>query len=363
MIKRLLYTVATVIVIAICWLGNMQHKDVLNIYGWYGIFPSKIMQQFEKEYKVKIVFDFFDNNNVLETNLLSGTSGYDIVFPSFIPYGSRQVSINAFDKIDYKQIPNIKNIEGDITEQFKNNQGDLEYLLPIFWGTMGIVYNKDIAQTQVTYNDLFDPEFMTKIASYGISFPEEYIDILPQVAAFLNKSIKNPIEDCITVFSPIRKYIKKFNSSTVIYDLLSDEICLAICSSDHAWKAMNAAKHINKQIEYSLPQGMTTLWIDCIAIPKKAKHKDIAYKFINFILKPEIAAEIMNYSGILMNVPSARQYVDEDLKANHKIYPTQGIDKFIMGQPILNDQARQYDKAATKAWTQVKLNKLGEQND
>ncbi len=347
-------------------LFKNQYKpsnNVVNVYGWYGLLPKSVLEQFEKEYNIKVRFDAYDNNDVLEAKLLSGNNGYDIVFPSFIPYASRQVTMGAFEKINYKLIPNIKNTYGAISDNFKKYGGNTDYIIPVLWGTIGIVYNKDIINKlfpdlkTLTYRELMSEEYMRAFSKHGVSFPEEYIDILPQIQTLIDDY--SDFNSIINIISPVRKYITKFNSATVIYDILSEESCIAICSSDYAFKIISTAYDLNKHIEFSIPKGSTVLWIDCMAIPKTAPHKENAHKFINFLLQPKIAAEITNYSGILVNVPESREYVDEAIKENTNIFPKDEelISTFILGRAIRSENDIKYDREANKLWAKIKLNK------
>ncbi len=363
-IKNVLLSVFISFFILILFLNQYNPtNNVVNVYGWYGLLPKSILEQFEKEYGIKVRFDAYDNNDVLEAKLLSGSHGYDVVFPSFIPYASRQITIGAFEKINYKLIPNIKNTYGAITENFKKYKGNTDYVIPILWGTIGIVYNKDTINKifpnlkTLTYRELMSEAYMKEFSKYGVSFPEEYIDILPQIQTLIDDySDFNPI---INILAPIRKYVTKFNSATVIYDILSEESCIAICSSDYAFKIISTASKLNKNIEFSIPKGSTVLWIDCMAVPKTAPHKENAHKFINFILQPEIAAEITNYSGILVNVSDARKYVDDAIKENTNIFPNDNelIRTFILGRAIRSENDVKYDREANKVWAKIKLNK------
>lgn len=353
---------------------NFNNKEnVVNIYGWYGIFPHEIIEEFEKETSIKVVYDSFDNNNILEAKLLSGSSGYDLVFPSFIPYASRETLMNVFAKIDYDLVPNVTNIKGSLTQKFINAGGKIEYILPIFWGTMGIVYNADIISTEfplyknITYNELFDPNFVRKIFKYGISLPEEYIDLFPQAKAYIlmhDTELRSTVKSCsmlkddivVPLLASIRKYVTKFNSTTIMFDLLAEEVCLAICSSDQAFKIINSARSIGKNIQYSITKNMTPAWIDCVAIPVTAPHKANAHKFINFILRPEVALKITNYSGILMNIPQNYTKIDEDMREIPNIIPSaEEIDTFILGLPTTCEADIEKERHATTLWSKLKV--------
>ncbi|MBQ3946021.1 MAG: spermidine/putrescine ABC transporter substrate-binding protein PotF, partial [Alphaproteobacteria bacterium] len=161
-------------------------QETVNVYGWYGIIGNEILKDFEKETGIKVIYDVYDNNDTLEAKLLATNSGYDVVFPSFIPYAARQCAMGIYAKLNEDLIPNLKNIQGAITEKFKIAGGDITRLVPMFWGTIGIAYDEEAVRTifpeakEVTYDMLLKPENIKKLSQYGVSFPEEYIDIFPQ---------------------------------------------------------------------------------------------------------------------------------------------------------------------------------------
>ena len=355
----------------ICILGmHKSKKDTVNVYGWYGIISNEILKDFEKETGIKVIYDVYDNNDTLEAKLLATNSGYDVVFPSFIPYAARQCALGVYSKLNNNLIPNLKNIHGQITEKFKKAGGDITKMIPMFWGTIGIVYDEKAIQTifpeskEVTYDLLLKPENVEKLSKYGVSFPEEYIDIFPQIAVFLNLmdegSIKTPakINEYVKHFKTVRKYIKKFSSTTLIKDLLSGEVVVAIGCSDNAWRAIKSAKKVNKKIKYALPRGYATLWIDCIGMPEKAPHKKNAHKFINYLLRPEIAAKLTNNTGILVNIPDAHKYFDKEFVADTQVCPQDErmLSEMIMGTPSRNADEVRMDKMATRAWSQIRMN-------
>lgn len=347
-------------------------KDTVNVYGWYGIINNEVLKDFEKETGIKVVYDVYDNNDTLEAKLLATNSGYDVVFPSFIPYAARQCAMGAYSKLDYKAIPNLKNIEGKITTKFKQSGGNTDYLVPIFWGTIGISYDAGVIKRlfpkleKVSYDLIFEPENLQKISRFGVSFPEEYIDIFPQTAVFLHvmdeMSVKSPkkILAYMKHFRSIRQYIKKFSSNTMISDLLSGEVAVAIGPSDNAWRARRSAKNVGKDIKYVLPEGYRVLWIDCVAIPAKAPHKANAHKFLNYLLKPEVAAKITNFSGMLLNVPASKKLCRSDIVDDDQICPSNEsvLSEFIMGSPSKSSEDARNDKLATRAWSQIRMNEF-----
>ncbi|MBQ9335293.1 MAG: extracellular solute-binding protein [Alphaproteobacteria bacterium] len=360
------------ILCAICILSlDRASKETVNVYSWYGIIGNEILKDFEKETGIKVVYDVYDNNDTLEAKLLATNSGYDVVFPSFIPYAARQCAMGAYTKLDKTLIPNLKNIDGKITEKFKQTGGDTTRLIPMFWGTIGIAYDFDaimkiFPNQKISYDLLLNPDNISKLARHGVSFPEEYIDIFPQTEAFLNlrdgRTFKSreKINKYIKHFTLVRSYIKKFSSTTLIRDLLSGEVIAAIGCSDNAWRAIQSAKDVGKKVKYVVPNGYGVLWIDCIGIPEKAPHKQNAHKFVNYLMRPEIAAKLTNKTGILVNIPKAQKYFDRGFINDKEICPTE--DKVIagmtLGTPSKDDEDRRNDKRATRAWSQIRMNNL-----
>ena len=357
--------------VLMCFLGiEKSPKETVNVYGWYGIISNEILKDFEKETGIKVIYDVYDNNDTLEAKLLATNSGYDVVFPSFIPYAARQCAMGVYAKLDNNLIPNLRNIQCEITEKFKTAGGDITSLVPMFWGTIGIAYDEEAIKTifpeakEVTYDMLLKPENIKKLSKYGVSFPEEHIDIFPQTAVFLNliddNSIKTAkkIREYVKHFKKVRKYIKKFSSTTLIKDLLSGEVVVAIGCSDNAWRAIKSAKKLNKKLKYVIPRGYTTLWIDCMGIPAKAPHKENAHKFVNYLLRPEVAAKLTNNTGILVNIPEANKYFEKEFVDNTQICPRdkEMISGMIMGHPSRNAEDIKTDKMATRAWSQIRMN-------
>ena len=348
---------------------RMPHKETVNVYGWYGIIPKDILRKFEEETGIRVIYDVYDSNETLETKLLTNNSGYDVVFPSYTPYGARQCVMGAYTKLDYHLIPNIQNIAGALTEKYTDAGGDQTVLVPIFWGTIGIAYNaKEISKifpgTEMSYELLLNEEHIRKLSRYGVSFPEEYIDIFPQTAVFLNimdnKSFRAPekIQKYMEHFKSIRKYIKKFSSQTLIKDLQSGEVVVAIGCSDNAWRAIKSAKKVGHDIRYVVPERYGVLWIDCVGIPKSAPHKRNAHAFINYLLRPDVSAQITNTTGILVNIPKARKYFCDKIKSTKYICPREGneISNLFFNAPCRNANESRYERIATRAWSKIRSN-------
>ena len=146
----------------------------------------------------------------------------------------------------------------------------------------------------------------------------------------------------------------------MISDLISGEVAIAIGSSDNAWRAGKAAKNVGKDIRYVIPKDTGVLWIDCVAIPAKAPHKNNAHKFLNYLLRPEVAAKITNYSGILVNIPQSRKAFNKEIISDEQVCPSNDevLSNLIMGTPSKNSEDAKNDKLATRVWSQIRMNKF-----
>ncbi|MDR1476276.1 MAG: extracellular solute-binding protein [Holosporales bacterium] len=364
-----LFVLCPVFIFTLNWIRiHWISENVVHVYGWYGIIPRTIISKFKEETGIDIVYDIFDNNDILEAKLLAKSSGYDVVFPSFIPYAARQLAMGAYQKFDLNLLPNLRNIDGILTEKFEQNGGNRNYLVPLFWGTIGIAYEKNVIAkilpgVEIDYNTLFAPKKLKKLFHYGVSFPDEYVDIFPQIKAHLYKDAKK--EDLVSdvyeycrYLSRIRPFITKFSSSTITADLLSGDACIAIGSSDTSWRAMKIAKEVNKEIVYVIPKEGGILWLDCIGIPQNAPHKENAHKLINFLLRPEIAAQITNHSGILVNVSNARDFIKKEIIDEDQVYPTDPnvLVRLKLGHSSKNTEEMKYEKVAAREWARFKMN-------
>ncbi|MDR0695814.1 MAG: extracellular solute-binding protein [Holosporales bacterium] len=343
-------------------------QNIVYVYGWHGVITKEVMEGFRKETGIKVVYDVYDNNCTLEAKLLATNCEYDVVFPSFIPFAARQCSMGVFSKLNKSWLPNLKNISGQITEKYIAAGGDIEQILPIFWGTIGIAYDVDKvaavlpAENIDSYEVLFDADKAKKLSRYGISFPEEHADIFPQMRAIsglpVTETTKSQYRAIEERFRPIRQYIKKFSSNS--YDLITGEVCLFVGSSDNAWRAQKMAKAIKKKIRYTVPMYAGNIWIDCAGIPQKSTHKRNAHIFLNYLLRSDVAAKLTNQTGIIANVRGMEQFLNPEITSDPEIYQTDTriIDKLVFGNLVQSEHDMQNERLAMRTWAKIKKNAI-----
>ncbi|MFT6977946.1 MAG: putrescine transport system substrate-binding protein [Shewanella psychromarinicola] len=341
----------------------IQAEEVVKMYNWSDYIAEDTLANFEKETGIRVIYDVFDSNEVLEAKLLSGHSGYDIVVPSN-HFLAKQVKAGAFQKLDRAKLTNYANLKPDLMKQLQKADPDNEHAIPYLWGTNGIGYNIDkvkaVLGEDAPFDSLeliFNPKYAEKIGSCGFSMLDSADDMLPQALIYLglDPNSKNPADyqKAAEVLEKVRPYITYFHSSRYISDLANGDICVAFGFSGDVFQAAARADEAGNgnKIGYSIPKEGANLWFDMLAIPQDATNVDNAHKLINYLLRPEVIAPISNYVAYANpNVP-AQALVDEAIRNDPAIYPPQSvIDKLYIGdiRPL------KIQRVVTRAWTKVK---------
>jgi len=267
--------------------------NYVNVYCWYGLIDAETIREFENETGITVRLDAYDNNEVLEAKLLASNSGFDVVFPSATPYVAWQIQAGVYQKLDKNLIPNIGGLDPVVVRWMRAVDKDLVYSIPYFWGTIGIIYNKDVLR-EVFPNGfvqnlslLFDPTNLKKLKKYGISLLEEGVDVIPFALMYLGENPNSASSEDIDVAArhlmKMRPYIKRFTSSRVVNDIVLGDTAIALVWSGEAQEAIRDAKEQGKNIEYFIPPEGSIAWIDAMAIPRGAPHPKNAHAFINFL--------------------------------------------------------------------------------
>ncbi|MCL1141966.1 polyamine ABC transporter substrate-binding protein [Shewanella gaetbuli] len=342
---------------------SLHAQEVVKMYNWSDYIAEDTLANFEKETGIRVIYDVFDSNEVLEAKLLSGRSGYDIVVPSN-HFLAKQIKAGAFQKLDRSKLTNYANLKHDLMKQLQNADPGNEHSVPYLWGTNGIGYNidkvKEVIGEDAPFDSLeliFNPKYAEKIASCGFSLLDSADDMLPQALIYLglDPNSKNPAdyEKAAEVLTKIRPYVTYFHSSRYISDLANGDICVAFGFSGDVFQAAARADEAGngQKIGYSIPKEGANLWFDMLAIPQDATNVENAHKFINYLLRPDVIAPITNYVAYANpNVP-AQELVEESIKNDPAIYPTQDvIDNLYIG----DIRPMKIQRVVTRAWTKVK---------
>ena len=336
---------------------SIQAKEELFIYNWSDYIAEDTISNFEDEFGIDVTYDVFDSNEVLEAKLLSGGSGYDIVVPSG-SFLENQIKAGVFQKLDKSKLSNINNLDPEILKKIEAHDPGGQYSINYMYGTTGVGYNVDkIDEDEVSsWSVLFDPAIAAKYADCGISIldaPTEVMEIaLKYIGKDPNTENEADYEEALEMLKQIRPYIRYFDSSQYIDDLANGEICLAMgWSGDVFLAADDAADDV--EAWYSIPSEGTVIWFDMMAIPSDAKNVENAHKFINYILRPEVAASITNYVWYSNPNKAANELVDPEIFEDPAIYP----DKATLGM-LFADTADSPKKAklSTRYFNKFKSN-------
>ena len=351
--------------------NHRQEKDIVNIYDWFGVLSPDILHQFEQETGIRVQLDVYDHNEVLETKLLAGRSGYDLVFPTAFPYVPRQIEMGVYQKIDFSLLDQWKNINPWVMKHMQIVCPQEGYALPYYWGTIGFVYDEEVLPKIIpdikdldSWALLFDPAIVSRLSQKGVSLLGEPVDIFPIAALFLGLDSKQYTQDdvfnrLVEHIKGIRPSIRRFAAGRFINDILMGDICIAQAWSGEASKLVREAQSIGRKLRYVIPKEGTLLWIDCMAIPYDAPHPRNAHKFINFLLRPDISASITNRTMLATVKEDARPLLDPDIRNHPTMFPTKEQFSKLISIPVLSGKKREvFERKLVQVWREIKLSQI-----
>ncbi|KZL02137.1 Putrescine-binding periplasmic protein precursor [Pseudovibrio sp. Ad5] len=359
--SRLTGTMATAIMVA-CAASVAHAKGTINVYNWSDYIDESVLKDFEAETGIKVNYDVFDSNEVLETKLLAGTTGYDVVVPtgSFL---SRQIQAGVFQKLDKDALPNLKNMWSLVSERTSIYDPGNAYSINYMWGTTGIGYNVEAAAKRLdgkpvdSWEIIFNPEILAKFQDCGIHMLDAPTELIP---AALNHLGLNPdshnkadIEKAAALLKTIRPYVQKFHSSEYINALANGDICLAIGWSGDVFQARDRAAEADNgvTINYIIPKEGALMWFDQMAIPTDAANSKEAHMFLDYIMRPDVIAKASNYVVYANGNKASHEHLDQEVLEDSAVYPDEAtMEKLYVTTPY----APKIQRIVTRAWTAVK---------
>jgi putrescine transport system substrate-binding protein len=355
--------------LTLCLLGAMaggaQASDkVLRVYNWSDYIAPDTLKKFEAETGIHVTYDVFDSNETLEARLLAGKSGYDIVVPSN-SFLAKQIKAGVYQPLDKSKLTNWKNLNPVLLKNAAASDPDNAHAFPYMWGSIGIGYNPEKVRQALgtdaplnSWDLLFNPENAAKLKACGISFLDSPTEMLPAALHYLgfavNSQDKQQIAQAQEVFMKIRPSVAYFHSSKYISDLANGNICVAVGYSGDVLQARARAEEANNgvKIDYSIPKEGAGSFYDMVAIPRDASNVDNAYAFMNFLMRPDIIAEVTNSIGYSNANAAATPLVDEAIRNDPASYPPQEVLATLYAIP---DQPIPVQRLMTRGWTKVKL--------
>jgi putrescine transport system substrate-binding protein len=344
---------------------SVQAAGTVHIYNWSDYIGETTLADFQKETGIKPVYDVFDSNETLEGKLLAGRTGYDVVVPSNHFLG-KQIKAGAFQKLDRSLLTHYSNLDPVLLKRLEQNDPGNLYAVPYLWGTNGIGYNVDKVKAVLgvdkidSWSVLFEPENIKKLHSCGVAFLDSADEMMPTVLNYmgLNANSTNPedYKKATDKLLAVRPYVTYFHSSKYIADLANGDICVAVGFSGDIFQAKHRAEEAKKgvNIAYSIPKEGGALWFDMLAIPKDSKNVKQAHAFINYLLKPEVIAQVSDYVGYANPNPGSDKLMEQSIRTDEAVYPPQEVlDKTYVSVELPPNIQR----LMTRSWTTVKTGK------
>jgi putrescine transport system substrate-binding protein len=336
-------------------------EKVLNVYNWSDYIAEDTIANFQEETGIKVNYDVFDSNELLEGKLSAGGSGYDVVVPT-ASFMERQIRSGIFRKLDKSKLPNLKNMDKEIMDRVALHDPGNQYSVNYMWGTTGIGYNKDKVEKALgkpvdSWAAVFEPATAKKLQSCGISFLDSASEMATMMLAYLGKDPNSQSEEDLKAveekFMAVRPYVRYIHSSQYINDLANGEICAAVGYSGDVLQARDRAAEAKNNIEvaYAVPKEGTIIWFDMLAIPADAQHPNNAHLFIDYLMRPEVIAAVSNAVNYANGNAASLPYVSEDVKNDPGVYPPPEVKAKLF--PDLAE-TEEYTRLLTRMWTRFK---------
>ncbi len=343
--------------------AQAEEEKVLNVYNWSDYIAEDTVAKFEEATGIKVTYDVFDSNEVLEAKMMAGSSGYDIVVPTG-DFLERQIGAGVYQKLDKSKLPNLKNMDPAIMAGGANHDPENAHSVVYMWGTTGIGYNTAMIEERLgadaptdSWSLVFDPANASKLADCGITLLDAPTEIIPAAMNYLGlnpqSTDKADIEAAAELLAKIQPHVRYFHSSQYITDLANGDVCLSVGWSGDVFQARDRADEADNGVEiaYVIPKEGALMWFDNLAIPADAPHPDNAHKFINFIMDAQITADITNYVWYANANAASLPMVDAEITSDPGIFPTEEAKAKLWTAKVYDART---DRAVNRAWTKVK---------
>jgi putrescine transport system substrate-binding protein len=341
-------------------------ERVVNFYNWSNYMAPGVLEDFTKETGIKVVYDTFDANETLETRLLAGKSGYDVVVPTGY-FLQRQITAKVFLKLDKSKLPNLANAWPVVSQQLATYDPGNNYGANYMWGTTGIGYNVKMAEKILgpgaridSWDTVFKPENLAKFRECGIHMLDSADDILPAALGYLgidpNSTKQADLEKAADLVAKVRPFVRKFHSSEYLGALASGEICFVVGWSGDVMQARSRAEEAKSGVEigYTIPKEGAQMFFDNLAIPSDAKNVAEAYELINYLYRPDVAAKNSDFLSYANGNLASQKLIDPKILNDKNIYPDEATQKKLF---VITARDPATQRIINRLWTKVKTGK------
>jgi putrescine transport system substrate-binding protein len=361
--KKIGILVAVAVLLSLVLPPARADERIVNFYNWSNYMAPGVLEEFTKETGIKVVYDTFDANETLETRLLAGNSGYDLVVPTAY-FLQRQIKANVFQKLDKSKLPNLANAWPFVTKQLAVYDPGNQYGANYMWGTTGVGYNVKMARKILgpdaridSWDLVFKPENIARFKDCGIHILDSADDIFPAALSYLgldpNSTKQADLQNAADLILKIRPYVRKFHSSEYLSALATGEICLVVGWSGDIMQARSRAAEANNGIEigYAIPKEGAQMFFDNLAIPGDAKNVSEAYELINYLYRPEVAARNSDFLSYANGNLASQKLVDPKILNDKNIYPDEETLKKLF---VITARDPATQRVINRLWTKVK---------
>ena len=357
--------IAAAVLLMLCGAADAQQakQRIVNVYNWSDYIDPAVLEDFTRETGIKVKYDTFDSNDMLETKLLAGRTGYDVVVPTAY-FLARQIKAGVFQKLDKGKLPNLKNAWDDIAARLAVYDPGNQYAVNYMWGTTGIGYNARKARevlgaegTIDSWDVVFKPEAIAKFKDCGVHVLDAADDVFAAALAYLkldpNTKEQADLEKAADLLTKIRPFVRKFHSSEYLNALASGEICLVLGYSGDVKQAQKRAAEAKGGIEiaYAIPKEGAQLWFDNLAIPKDAKNVAEAHALIDYLLRPDVAAKNSNVISYANGNAASRALIDKAIIDDKTVYPDDATMKTFY---TIQSHDQKTQRLMNRLWTRIK---------
>jgi putrescine transport system substrate-binding protein len=340
-------------------------EKVLNVDNWSDYIQPSVIADFEKEYGIHVNYDVFDSNEILETKLLTGHTNYDIVVPS-AAFLERQMQADIYQKLDKSLLPNLQNVDPDVARALALYDPGNQYSVDYMWITSGVGYNVEEIHRRMaaapvdSWRMLFDPAIVSKFADCGVSILDAPSEVVGTVLLYLGRNPNSNSEEDLKaaeqVLHAMRPYVRYVDSSRYIDNMANGDICLVMGWSGDIKQAHDRAKEAGKGVDiaYSIPKEGAISNYDVLAIPADAPHVRNAHLFIDFLLRPDVAAKNSNLIKYANTLKPDIQPLDPAVRSDPGVYPPEDVRARLRPERA---RPAAYQRLLTRMWTRFKTGK------
>ena len=339
-----------------------SEDQILNVYNWADYIGETTIEDFQSATGISVTYDIYTSAEEMEAKMLAGSTGYDVVFMSTLKLPNF-IRANVYQKIDHGKLPGWSNLDPVVMKLLDVWDPGASHGLPYMWGSVGFTFNSDMVRERLpganldSLDVLLKPETAAKLADCGISLLDSPTDVIPMVLRYLGKDGDTTnvadYQAVIEAMKPVRQYIRTFDNLNALNALPNGELCVAnTWSGDYSTaKARGEEAGVDVKLEYHVPETGAPAWAGSLCIPTDAKHLEAAYKFLNFMLEPEVIAKCTNLTHYANANLASKPFVEPSILADPAIYPDEAVMKRLWALKPLSEEQ---DRAMTRAWQTIR---------